>query len=83
MALITNDSDDGRASPEAQKAALIAAYQRELAGYLATGRTERADQVRAELRRLGVKDDADKPVRADKPAKAETEKPQATEQATA
>jgi len=83
MAQITNDSDDGRASPEAQKAALIAAYQRELAGYVASGKTDRADQVRAELKRLGVKADADKPARAEKPAKADTEKPQGTEQATA
>lgn len=79
MALINQDSDDGRASPEATKAAHVAALQRELGGYVAAGKTDRADAVRAELKRLGVKPEGAK---AEKPARAEAEKPGATEQAT-
>lgn len=54
MALLTDDSDDGRASPEATRAAHIGALKRELAGYEALGKTDRANLVRAELKRLGV-----------------------------
>lgn len=80
MALINQDSDDGRASPEATKAAHIGALQRELAGYVAAGKAARADAVRAELKRLGVKPEDAK---AGKPSRAEAEKPEGTEQATA
>lgn len=80
MALISQDSDDGRASEAATKANHVAALQRELAGYVASGKTDRANQVKAELKRLGVKTEADKPAKAEK---AEADKPAGAEQATA
>lgn len=80
MALITQDSDDGRASEAATKASHIAALQRELTGYVTSGKTDRATQVKAELKRLGVKTEAEKPAKAEK---AEAEKPAGTERATA
>lgn len=80
MALISQDSDDGRASEAATKANHEAALRRELAGYVASGKTDRANQVKAELKRLGYRGDADKPTKADK---AEAEKPADAQQATA
>ena len=80
MALISQDSDDGRASEGATEAAHEAALRRELAGYQAAGKTYRAAQVKAELKRYGFRVDADKPAKAEK---AEAEKPAETKQATA
>lgn len=73
--------EDGAATLSEQQAAYAAALQRELEGYVRSGKTERAAQVRAELRRLGVKADDPKPAGGKQTADAK--KPEDAEQATA
>lgn len=78
----TQDVDDGRATEEGVRRRQGRALLRELDGYIASGNTDRADQVRAELVRLGF-GDLVKESKGSKKARAEAEKPADTEQATA